>query len=186
MLRVFTLFPVPHCLLQVPHVDQADISQCTAQPCVLQASFCERAGQPFPLNAGFVVIVRALDFTPLPQSLLHEPHAFQTLTAQLIGQLCVLQLCDAVLSPQGVPPYAAFTATLRARDCEPVPQALLQLPHELQEFMTQFTGQLCVLQLAWADKAGHALPPYRGSCVMVRKWVLVPLPQALLQLPHPP
>ena len=60
---------------------------------------------------------------------------------------------------QTTPPWAFAVKTERVRLFVPVPQDLEQDVYALQVVTLQSIGHMKVLQVAEADKVGHALPP---------------------------
>jgi len=93
----------------------------------------------------------------------------------------VLQLFLSVRAGQSFPPFALLVVTLLVLVWVPPPQVLLQLPHEPQLLVAQWTGHPPLLQLLVSVRLLHFFPPKSAAWETERFLVLVPGPQFLLQ-----
>ena len=160
----------------------------SAQAWVLHARISRRAGQAVPPFIGGWVTVRVRNCVPLPHILVQVLHSLQSLTWQFTGIAhdWVLHARVSLSAGQTRPPFIGCWVTVRVRVCVPPPHALLHMPHSLQPLTWQSTGIAhgWVLQARESVSGGQAWPPLVGGWVTVRVRVWVPLPQALLHMPH--
>ena len=83
---------------------------------------------------------------PAAQVFEHADQELHLPTTQSTGQACLLHAREDLRSGHALPPYATFVLMLRALDCVPEPQDLLQLLQALHVLTTQSTGHACLLQ----------------------------------------
>ena len=128
--------------------------------------------------------LRERDCAPVPHDLVHVVHALKLDTTQCEAQACVLHARVSPECGQATPPFTGC-ATVRERDCEPLPHDLVHVVHALKLATWQLTGHACALQRRVSAACGHALPPYLG-CVCVRERDCAPVPQDLVHDVHAP
>jgi hypothetical protein len=103
--------------------------------------------------------------------LVHAVHALNALTWQCTAHGPALHARVSSMCAHAAPAKRAARATLRERDCEPVPHDSVHVVQELNTLSSQSIGHSCVWHVRTSCAYGHALPPKVGCvCTRVRAW----------------
>jgi hypothetical protein len=186
--RVRARSPPPQTVEHRPHAPHDAMVHGMGHGCALHTCDFERAGgHATPAWACATSTVRVLCCCPPPHDSEQAPHSLQASSSQLTGQDTSWQAADCVSVPQGAPPSATATVTVRARDLDPSPHVFEQAPQEPHNDSMQSIGHACGLH-ARDCAAGHGTPLNSGITVISGTRPCVPLPQErehCVQLPQP-
>mmetsp|Transcript_77670 Transcript_77670/g.173817 ORF Transcript_77670/g.173817 Transcript_77670/m.173817 type:complete len:337 (+) Transcript_77670:234-1244(+) len=183
-LRLRTIEPPPHVLLQFVHGLQLFHSQSTGQPSTLQScsslSVPVQSVPPFAASKAFCRLRMVL---PPAQLLVQSDQLPQGVHSQFTGQPATLQLIDSLSEPSHcLPPFNDWTKMVRFLSVWPPPHVAEHPGHSDQSLHKQSMthGSSWHVPFSVASPS-QSLPPCFASTAFPRLRVFVPFPQETLQ-----
>jgi hypothetical protein len=119
----------------------------------LQVRVSAECGHALPPNVG-ATVARLRCCEPVPHDLVQVDHAPKPGTEQSVAQAAALQARVSAECGHAAPPNIG-AKLLRLRFCEPVPHDLVQVDHEWNEPIAQFTAHGAALQTRVSARYGH-------------------------------